>query len=92
MQARLGQRVKVRRVEQGRVGRAREGVLSPGRDDVTEVAAEDDGRVVFRLAPYAHWFQLHPDVFVDAQEQPDGRLRVEMSGGSAFLIETHKGT
>jgi hypothetical protein len=89
MQSRVGQRVKVSVEEQGRIRRTHEGVLRPGRDDATEATPEDDGRIVFRVAPYASWFQLVPSVFTDAQEQPDHRLRVEM-GESAFVIETRE--
>ena len=90
MQAQLGQRVTVSFEQQGRIRRTHEGVLRPGRDGATEATPEDDGRVVFRVDPSFHWFQLVPSLFIDAQEDPDRRLRVEMVGESAFVIETPK--
>ncbi|HTA06425.1 MAG TPA: hypothetical protein VK774_08685 [Solirubrobacteraceae bacterium] len=87
MRLRLGQRVKVTFEEKGQISRTDEGVLRPGRDGATEATPEDDGRFVYRVAPQSHWFQLVPSVFLDAQEDDNYRLRVEMVGGSAFVIE-----
>lgn len=89
MQALVGQRVKVTIEEQGRIRRTHEGVLRPGRDGAVEAPNEDDGRIVFRVAPYASWFQFVPSAFTRAQELADRRLRVEM-GESAFVIEARK--
>jgi len=86
-QARLGRRVRVRSEAKGRTSRTREGVLEPGRHGATEATVEDDGRVVFRLG-LSHWFQLlPPPIFLDAREEPEHKLRVEMVGDSAFVIE-----
>jgi hypothetical protein len=88
LEARLGQPVEWSRVERGQIRRTQQGILSPGRWDAAELPVEDDGRVVFRLAPGGAWFQLDPRVFAGAQEEGDRRLRVELVGGGAFVIET----
>jgi hypothetical protein len=88
LEARLGQPVEWSRVEQGQIRRTQRGILSPGRWDAAGLPVEEDGRVVFRLAPGAAWFQLDPSVFAGAQEEGDRRLRVELVGGGAFVIET----
>jgi len=85
-QARLGQRVRVRTEVKGRKPRTLEGVLEPGKYDATEATAEDDGRVMFRLG-FGFWFLLAPALFIDAQEQPEHKLRVELVGDRAVVIE-----
>ncbi len=85
-QARLGQRVRVRTEVKGRKPRTREGVLEPGELDATEPTPEEDGRVAFRLG-FGYWFLLVPTLFIDAQEQPEDKLRVEMLGDRAIVIE-----
>jgi hypothetical protein len=85
-QARLGERVRVQTEVKGRKPRTREGVLEPGKLDATEATPEEDGRVAFRLG-FGYWFLLVPTLFIDAQEQPEGKLRVEMAGDTAIVIE-----
>jgi len=85
-QARLGERVRVRTEVKGHKPRTQEGVLEPGKFGVTEAAAEHDGRVVFRLG-LGYWFVLHPCLFMNAQEHPENKLRVEMLGDRAIVIE-----
>ena len=85
-QARLGQRVRVRTEVKGRKPRTDEGVLEPGKIGATEATPEDDGRVAFRLG-FGYWFLLDPTLFIDAQEQPENKLRVEMAGDNAIVLE-----
>jgi hypothetical protein len=57
--------------------------------DATEAVVEDDGSVVFRVAPAFSWFVLHPLVVADAEEEADEKeLRVEFVNGGAIVIET----
>lgn len=91
MDARLGKRVKVQIEERGRKGgRTCQGVLTAGLGiDGESNGHQDDGSVIFRVAPAAWWFRLSPQIFTDAQEEREGRLlRVQMSGLGQFLIET----
>jgi hypothetical protein len=70
MQARIGQPVKVSVEDRDRIQRTYEGILRPGLDGYTEATPEDDGSVVFRAAPHAWWFRLHPLVVIRAREHP----------------------
>jgi hypothetical protein len=92
MQARLGLRVKISREEGGRIRRAGQGVLKPGIPGATEAVPDDLGPVAFMIVapgPNTYGFLLDPRVLTAVQEQPDRRLlRVEILGGSAFVIET----
>ncbi len=82
MQARLGQHVEVSFEEQGRTRRTYQGILKPGRDGATTAEPDEDGVVVFQVAPSAHWFRLVPDLITDAHEQSNHRLRVQMGPSS----------
>jgi hypothetical protein len=86
MQGRLGQRVRVRTEVKGRKPSTREGILEPGAYGATEATVDDDGRVVFRLG-IGYWFVLAPSLFVEAQEQPEHKLRVQMVGDRAVVVE-----
>jgi hypothetical protein len=85
MRARLGQRVRVRTQVRGRKPTTWEGILEPGVIGATEATPDDEGRVAFRLG-FGHWFLLHPTLFIDAQEQPEHKLRVEMAGDFFALV------
>jgi hypothetical protein len=90
MQAREGLLVKLTREDRTlRKGRRRtvQGVVKPGLDDRTSLAPEEDGRLIFGLAP-AQGYVLDPRVVTTATEEPDARrLRVEM-GNTTWVIET----
>jgi hypothetical protein len=85
-QARLGQRVRVRTEVKGGKPRTREGVLEPGKFDATEATPDEEGRVAFRLG-FGYWFLLVPTLFINAQEQPEDKLRLEMAGDTTIVIE-----
>jgi hypothetical protein len=75
--------------ERGRVQQFGRGELAPDRPDASDAALEDDGRIVFRVAPSHWWFQLHPGIVAGASEELDGKeLRVELNDGGAIVIET----
>ncbi len=63
------------------------GELALGRSDESGAVVEDDGSVVFRMAASAFWFQLHPGIVVDAQEQAN-ELRIELVNGGVIVTET----
>jgi hypothetical protein len=99
MRARLGTRIRVTHLDKrGCTIRTNDGVLRPGGgfeeeakgcDPPIDVTADEHGGVTFRLAPAAYWFRLDPRIVVGVHQERDGmRLRVEMHGGPAFLIET----
>jgi hypothetical protein len=90
-EARLGQRVEVQIKERRRVQRKCRGVLSTGADINPEADGhQDDGSVVFQVAPAAWWFRLSPEAVTGAEEERDGRvLRVHLGAGQMeFVIET----
>jgi hypothetical protein len=63
--------------------------VKPALDDRTRLVPDDDGRLVFRLAP-AEWYVLDRRVITNVEEWPDQRLlRVEM-GEFALVIETFR--
>jgi hypothetical protein len=90
MQARDGLRVKLTSEDPTRARKRRrtsQGIVKPGLDDRAKLAPDNDGRLVFRLAPF-EWYALDPGVVTDAREEADGRrLRVEM-GRTTWVIET----
>lgn len=87
--ARLGHGVCVRIVnERGRLQNFARGRLVLGLPGATDAVIDDDGRIVFRVAPGSFHLLLHPGIVVDAREELDGKeLRVELSGGGAVVIE-----
>jgi hypothetical protein len=89
MQAKAGLRIKLTSDDPSRDRKRRrtvQGVVKPGLDQRTELAPDDDGRLVFRLAP-SEWYVLDPRIVTSAREEPDGRLCVEMNGVT-WVIET----
>jgi hypothetical protein len=94
--ARLGQRVSLSREENGRIRRTTRGELKPGIPNTTDAIPDDQGRVGFMIerrhgpgAPAVYGVLLDPLVVIDGREDRDGRrLRIELYGGSAFIIET----
>ncbi len=90
MQARSGLLVKLTSDDPTRERarrRSTQGVVKPALDDRSELLTEDNGSLVFRLAP-AEWYVLHPGLVTAATEEPDRlRLRVEM-GPITWTIET----
>jgi hypothetical protein len=89
MQAKAGLRVKLTTEDPSSDRERRrtvQGVLKPGLDHRAELASEEDGRLVFRLAPSA-WYVLDPSIVTHAHEKPDGRLCVAMDR-TTWVIET----
>jgi len=97
MQARLGQKVRVKREPKGRAQSTVEGTLRPGQGFEEEsrglgapaaAVPDEDGAWTFRVAPNAYWFRLHPQMVTGVQEESDRRrLRIELADGGAFVVE-----
>lgn len=90
IQAREGLRVKLSIEDPSRERKRRRttlGIMKPALDDRAKLAPDDDGRLVFRIAP-DQFYALDGRVVTAAREEADGRrLRIEM-GGTTWVIDT----